>query len=77
MLGIASTGKSYLIKMIQDHFCEIACDHNINVSPIMLLAPTSVAAFNIHGSTIYSSFFIPVSAKTFDLTGENKSCKVN
>lgn len=37
----------------------------------MLLAPTGVAAFNIHGSTIHLSFSIPVSAKTFDLGGEN------
>ncbi len=71
VLETAGTEKSYLIKMIQDRLYEIACDHNINISPVMLLAPISVAVFNIHGSTIYSSFSIPVSAKTFDLTGEN------
>ena len=37
----------------------------------MLLAPTGVAAFNIHSSTIHLSFFILVSSKTFDLTGKN------
>jgi len=71
VLGTAGIGKLYLIKMIQDHLCEIARDHNINVSPVMLLALTGVAAFNIYSSTIHSSFFILVSAKTFDLTGEN------
>ena len=38
----------------------------------MLLAPTGVATFNVHGLTIHLSFFIySISSKTFDLTGEN------
>ena len=37
----------------------------------MLLVPTGVTAFNIYGSTIHLSFFILVSSKMFDLTGEN------
>jgi DNA replication protein DnaC len=56
MLGTAGTGKSYLIKMIQDRLCEIARDHDAVVSPDMLLVLTGVAAFNIYGSTIHSSF---------------------
>ena len=37
----------------------------------MLLAPTGVVAFNVHRATIHSSFSIPVSSKTFDLSAEN------
>src|SRR2546421_3601422 len=37
----------------------------------MLLALTGVATFNVHSSIIHSSFFILISSKTFDLTGEN------
>src|SRR5256885_15670116 len=71
MLGTAGTDKSFLINMIQNRLNKIAQDHNVNISPIMLLALTGVAAFNIHGLTIHLSFFISVSSKTFDLTGEN------
>jgi hypothetical protein len=65
VLGTGDTEKPYLIKMIQDRLCEIARDHN-NVSPVMLLALTGVAAFNIHDLMIHSSFSIQVSGKTFD-----------
>ncbi|GBC03495.1 hypothetical protein RclHR1_05150005 [Rhizophagus clarus] len=71
VLGTAGTGKSYLIKMIQDQLCKIGRDHDVFVSPVMLLALTGVAAFNIHGITIYLSFSIPISSKSFDLAGEN------
>lgn len=70
VLGTTGTGKSYLIQMIQDRLYEIARDHNANV-PVMLIALTGIAAFNIHGSTIHSSLSIPVSGNNFDLSGES------
>ena len=39
VLGTAGTGKN---KMIQDRLCEIARDHDVIVSPVMLLAPTDI-----------------------------------
>jgi hypothetical protein len=71
VLGTAGTGKSYLINMIRDRLTEIARDHNIDESPLMLLAPTGVAAFNIRGLTIHSSLSVPVSNRSLDLAGEN------
>ncbi len=60
ILETASIGKSYLIKVIQNCPYEITRDHNINISPIMLLTLTGVVVFNIYDSTIHLSFFIPV-----------------
>jgi len=36
---------------------------------VVVLAPTGVAAFNIHGVTIHSVLSIPIN-KNYDLTGE-------
>src|SRR5204862_79856 len=72
VMGTAGTGKSYLINMIRIRLCEIARSHDVNAeSPIVVLAPTGVAAFNIRGTTIHSTLSIPVSSKTFDLNGES------
>ena len=55
--GTTSTGKSYLIGCIK-HAMEIGSIPNNN--PLLLLAPTGVAAFNISGSTIHSALHIPI-----------------
>ena len=55
--GTAGTGKSYLIGAIK-HAMET--DSLPNKSPLLLLAPTGVAAFNISASTIHSALKIPV-----------------
>ena len=70
-MGTAGTGKSYLINMIRDRLHEIARNHGITQSPILVLAPTGVAAFNIHGKTIHSALSIQVSSDSFDLNGES------
>lgn len=55
--GTAGTRKSYLIGCIK-HAMEIGSIPNNN--PLLLLAPTGVAAFNISGSTIHSTLHIPI-----------------
>ncbi len=65
------TGKSYLINMIRDHLWKIARNHKVNSqSPILMLAPTGVAAFNIHDVIIHSALSILISRNNFDLNGE-------
>src|SRR5204862_123567 len=50
---------------------EIARNHNIEAqSPVLMLAPTGVAAFNIHGATIHSSLSIPISSNSLDLNSD-------
>ncbi len=73
VLGTASTGKFYLMKMIYDWLCKILKDYNVNISPIILLILTGVIVFNIYSLIIHSLFSISVSAKSFNLN--NKSFK--
>ncbi|CAG8536702.1 15388_t:CDS:2 [Cetraspora pellucida] len=59
IMGTAGTGKSYVIKAIRNRIFEIAREHKIDPKeepPILILAPTGVAAFNINGCTIHSAF---------------------
>jgi len=53
----AGTGKSLLINCIKDMLISLASPEP---SPIMLLAPTGVAAFNIQASTIHSTLHLPM-----------------
>src|SRR3954453_2825554 len=39
-------------------------------SPVLVLAPTGVAAFNINGTTIHSKLSIPIKNKDLDLKDE-------
>jgi len=55
--GTSGTGKSHLIGAIKQ---RLEIDSLPHKSPLLLLAPTDVVAFNIFASTIHSSFYIPV-----------------
>ena len=70
IMGTAGTGKSYLINMIDKRLQELAKNNNIESSPLVKLAPTGVAAFNIRGATIHSTLSIPVSSSNFDIDGK-------
>ena len=49
--GTAGTGKSYLINTIKKAlYSQAVTGHN----PLLLLAPTGVATFNIHATTIHT-----------------------
>jgi ATP-dependent DNA helicase PIF1 len=56
--GTARTGKLYLIDAISKALTEMANERGTK-SPILRLAPTGVAAFNIKGRTIHSSLYLP------------------
>ncbi|CAB4412397.1 unnamed protein product [Rhizophagus irregularis] len=58
IMGTAGTGKSYLIKTIRQKLHEMAGTDTD--SPVLVIAPTGVAAFNINGSTIHSTLSIPI-----------------
>ncbi|XP_057838552.2 uncharacterized protein LOC131048569 [Cryptomeria japonica] len=55
--GTAGTGKSYLIHAIRQTLNDAS---GSQCSPLLLLAPTGVAAFNIGASTIHSTLRIPI-----------------
>jgi hypothetical protein len=57
--GTAGTGKPYLIDAISKALAEMAMERG-KKSPVLRLAPTGVAAFNIHGATVHSSLSLPV-----------------
>lgn len=56
--GGAGVGKSFLIKLLCE-FLQRAYTGRQN-SPIVLTAPTGVAAFNIAGNTLHSALKLPV-----------------
>jgi ATP-dependent DNA helicase PIF1 len=55
--GTAGTGKSFLIHSISHALSTSSVDGN---SPLLLLAPTGIAAFNIRARTIHSALKIPI-----------------
>lgn len=55
--GIAGTGKSYLIQAIRQALYDASTPQRY---PLLLLAPTGIAAFNIGASTIHSTLRIPL-----------------
>jgi GTPase SAR1 family protein len=66
IMGTAGTGKSYLIKAIRGRLRTMAT--NEIKLPVILIAPTGVAAFNINGATVHSTLSIPImNDKKFDL----------
>jgi ATP-dependent DNA helicase PIF1 len=58
--GTAGTGKSFLISAITKAITILAHERG-HVSPIIRIAPTGNAAFNIHGTTIHQSLSLPKS----------------
>ena len=55
--GTAGTRKSYLIHCIKETLSSQAPSRH---SPLLLLAPTRVATFNIHATTIHAGLRIPI-----------------
>ena len=55
--GTTGTGKSYIISFLK-YALQNASKQS--ASPLLLLAPTGVAAFNIHASTMHSTLRIPI-----------------
>jgi|SRR6266542_547267 len=69
VIGTADTGKSYLIKAICQRLCSMA--GNGFETPILVITPTGITAFNINSSTIYSMLFILIfNKKSFDLNSD-------
>ncbi|PKC62718.1 hypothetical protein RhiirA1_312493, partial [Rhizophagus irregularis] len=58
IMGTAETSKSYLINAIRARLQEIAMNNGAETSPVIVLAPTGIAAFNIYGTMIYSTLSI-------------------
>ena len=54
--GGAGVGKSFLIHTIKEMLIRNQHSHN----PVLLTAPTGIAAYNIGGVTIHSAFCLPV-----------------
>ncbi|PKY35136.1 hypothetical protein RhiirB3_455552 [Rhizophagus irregularis] len=46
---------------------EIAINNRAETSPVIVLAPTGVAAFNIHGTTIHSTFSILINSSDLSI----------
>ena len=61
VMGTAGTEKTYLIKGIQGWLHEMTGVES--KSPVLVIAPTGVVAFNINEITIHSTLFIPIIAK--------------
>ena len=57
--GGAGVGKSFLIKTIREMLIRTQQNHN----PVLLTAPTGIAAYNIGGVTVHSAFCLPVEHK--------------
>ena len=55
----AGVGKSFLIKTIREMLIRTQHNHN----PVLLTAPTGIAAYNIGGVTVHSAFCLPVEHK--------------
>ena len=70
VMGTAGTEKTYLIKAIRSKLQEMVGIGS--KSPIVVFAPTGVAAFNIDGTTIHSRLSIPIinNAKSLDIKGK-------
>ncbi len=69
IIGIAGTGKTYLINSIWSRLYQMAGFGS--KPPVFVLVLTDVIAFNINGITIYSTLSIPIiTNKNLDIKGE-------
>ena len=55
--GGAGVGKSFLIRTIKEMLIRTQQHHH---NPVLLTAPTGIAAYNIGGITVHSAFCLPV-----------------
>ena len=58
--GGAGVGKSFLIRTIREMLIRTGQQHH---NPVLLTAPTGIAAYNIGGVTVHSAFCLPVEHK--------------
>ncbi len=58
IIGTVGTKKSYLIKTIRSWLCKIA--GSWSKSPVAMIAPIGVVAFNINRETIHLILFISI-----------------
>ncbi|EXX69416.1 Pif1p [Rhizophagus irregularis DAOM 197198w] len=70
IMGTAETSKSYLINAIRARLQEIAMNNGAETSPVIVLAPTGIAAFNIYGTMIYSTLSILINSSNLNIEGE-------
>ena len=69
VIRTAGTGKTYLINAIRSRLYEMA--EIGSKSPVIMLASTGIAAFNINRITIHSALSISIIAdKILDINGE-------
>src|SRR5205823_11240396 len=70
IMGTAGTGKSYLIRAIRERLQKMSREES--EPPVIVIAPTGVAAFNINGTTIHSTLSIPIcnDKRLVDIDGE-------
>ncbi|XP_033758253.1 uncharacterized protein LOC117340598 [Pecten maximus] len=73
--GFGGTGKSHLIQLVREAIVRFSLHKATNDSPpVIVLAPTGMAAFNIQGLTIHNALNLPVqhrsSPKYIPLKGE-------
>jgi len=70
IIGMAETGKSYLINAIRIRFQEMAMNNGIETLPMIVIALTGVAAFNILSAMIHSTLSVLINSLNFDIQGE-------
>ena len=69
IMETAGTGKTYLINAIRGRLREMMGVRS--KSPVLVLASTDIATFNINGIMIYSALSIPIIAnKNLDINGK-------
>ena len=42
---------------------------NVSDTPLRVIAPTGVAAYNINGATVHSTLSLPINNKNFEIDG--------
>ena len=68
VMKTAGTEKTYLINAIRNKLHKMT--EVRSKSPVLVLAPTGIAAFNINGITVHLALSIPIIAKNLDINGE-------